>query len=69
MAQDTFTPKEAARQLGISNATIYRWLKNNWINGIRLPNGYIRIPRVEVEKILKSGVEEFQNDFAESAKW
>jgi excisionase family DNA binding protein len=53
MSQDTVTPKEAAKILGISNATIYRWLKRGWINGIILPNGYIRISRIALSRILE----------------
>lgn len=46
------TAKEAAQMLGISRCTLYRWLQHDWIAGITLPNGTIRIARITVEQLL-----------------
>jgi excisionase family DNA binding protein len=46
------TAREAAKLLGVSKCTVYRWLKRGWIVGITLPNGTKRIPRVSIERML-----------------
>ncbi len=49
---ELITTKEAARLLHVSRCTIYRWLKRDWLVGITLPNGTIRIARMSVEKAM-----------------
>jgi predicted site-specific integrase-resolvase len=50
---ETFVPaKEAAKILGVSTCTIYRWRRRGWIDGVTLPNGTIRIPNGAIERIL-----------------
>lgn len=39
------------RELDVSRWTLYDWLKNGKIQGIRLPCGHYRVPREEVEKL------------------
>lgn len=46
------TPKKAAKELGISTVTLYRWEKANKINMIYTPNGRRRIPLSEIARIL-----------------
>ena len=46
------TPKEAAKVLGVSRCTIYRWLGRNWLVKVVLPNGTIRIPRTSIDTVL-----------------
>lgn len=46
------TPKEAAKVLGVSRCTVYRWLKRGWLTEISLPSGCIRIPRASVDVVL-----------------
>jgi len=46
------TPKEAAKMLGVSRCTIYRWLKRGWLIKIYLPNGCIRIPQGSIDVVL-----------------
>jgi len=31
---------------------VYRWIKRGWIKAVILPNGQIRIPKKELEKVL-----------------
>ena len=51
--QDTFlTTQEAAKFLGISKCSVYRWLKRGWIVGIILPNKTIRISQASLDNIL-----------------
>ena len=70
MEQPTVTPREAALVIGVSKATLYRWIKRGWIKYLRLPNGYIRITKDELENTIKIGdVKELFKDYAESAKW
>jgi len=39
--------------LGVHRRTLYNWRKNGIIRYIVLPNGDIRYPRSEIERILK----------------
>ena len=48
------SPKEVRVKLGISKRTLYRWIKTGKIKAVVLPSGRIRIPREEVEKILRA---------------
>lgn len=46
------TAKEAAKLLGVARCTLYRWIKREWIVGIFLPNGTIRIPQAVIDSML-----------------
>lgn len=46
------TPKKAAKELGISTVTLYRWEKANKINVIYTPNGRRRIPLSEIDRLV-----------------
>ncbi len=46
------TPKEAAKLLGVSRGTIYRWVKRKWLAYIELPNGTIRVQRQSINSVL-----------------
>lgn len=39
------TPKEAAKMLGITTATLYRWLKDGTVPGVKLENGRWMVER------------------------
>jgi excisionase family DNA binding protein len=52
--EEMLTPKEVRVKLGISKRTLYRWIKTGKIKAVVLPSGRIRIPREEVEKILRA---------------
>ena len=47
------TVAETAEKLGYSRQAISRWIKENKIAYIRLPNGHYRIPEVEIRRILE----------------
>jgi len=45
--------KEVAELLGLSRATVWIWCKEGKIRAWRTPGGVFRIPREEVERLLK----------------
>jgi excisionase family DNA binding protein len=45
-------PSEAARRLGVSKSTIYRWFWEGKLKGVKLSEKNIRILANEVEKIV-----------------
>jgi len=49
---ELLTVKQAAKELGVSKCTVYRWIKRKWLGHNRLANGTIRIPRVEIAYAL-----------------
>ena len=49
---ELLTVKRAAKELGMSKCSVYRWVKRGWLIHIRQPNGDIRILRASVDKIL-----------------
>jgi len=50
--KNLFRPDEVAKLLSLHIDTIYRWIKEGRLDGIRLPNGQIRIKKESVIKIL-----------------
>ena len=42
---------EVQRQLGVSRWTLYEWLKDGRIQGVKLPCGHYRIPEAEVNRL------------------
>jgi len=44
--------KEAARRLTINHKTLRKWCQNKLIEHINFPDGRIRIPEKEVERIM-----------------
>ena len=50
------TVSQAAKQLGMSAATLYVWCKENKIKHLRYPGGTIRIYQTAVDEILNNEV-------------
>ena len=48
-----FTVPEAARQLSICRATVYRMIGAGEIRSVKIRNA-VRIPRTEIERLLQS---------------
>lgn len=44
---------EAARILGVSTFAVWKWCKEGKIKAGRTPGGHFRIPREEMERLLK----------------
>lgn len=42
---------DTAEYLGISRATLYRWIKNGEVDYIILPNNWTRVPRDEAIRL------------------
>lgn len=49
---ESVTVKQAAKELGISKCSVYRWVKRGWIMHFKLPNGTIRIPQGSIDTVL-----------------
>jgi excisionase family DNA binding protein len=45
-------PKEAAKMLGVSYKTLWRWWKEGKVKAIQLPSGRLRYYKNELEKIV-----------------
>jgi molybdopterin-binding protein len=46
-------PSEAARALGVSYPTLKQWIYKKKIRAQRTPGGHYRIPRSEIERLLR----------------
>lgn len=53
MDKTFYTPKEVAALLGLNPITVYRWLNSGILRGIRVGPKRWRIPRSEIDAILK----------------
>jgi excisionase family DNA binding protein len=51
------TTKEVANELEVSTATVVRWVRDGIIHGKRFGQRIIKIPRIEVERLLNQAVE------------
>ena len=62
-----YTAKEAARKLGISTQTFYRWVKNHWIYTTKLPNGTIRVSEESLADIMARHSDDHPEDIVRDA--
>ncbi|MEM3629143.1 MAG: helix-turn-helix domain-containing protein [Candidatus Bathyarchaeia archaeon] len=46
--------RQVAHMLGVTDQTIYRWIKKGLIACIKLPSGHLRIPDSQPSKIFAS---------------
>ena len=44
----------AAKILGVTSRTMRRWIRDGTVKAWRLPGKHARIPRAEIEKILRT---------------
>jgi molybdopterin-binding protein len=49
---DLVTPREAARQLGVSYATLKQWIYKGTVRTRRTAGGHHRIPTTEIDRLL-----------------
>lgn len=47
-----FTPRDAAKVLGISYPTLKQWIYKKQLRSVKTPGGHHRIPETEVDKFL-----------------
>jgi putative resolvase len=45
--------KEAALLLNVSRKTVWKWIRDGRLKGVRLPSGRYRVPEGEVVRILQ----------------
>lgn len=45
--------REAAALLGVSPLTVYRWLRDGTLRGVRIGPKLLRIPRSEIERMAQ----------------
>ena len=57
-SDEWMTAAQAAKLLGVSAETLRRYVRLGQLPALRLPSGYIRIRRSEVEKLLREGQQE-----------
>jgi len=51
------TPKQVAAELEVSSATVVRWVNDGTIPAKRFSQRIIKIPRIEVERLLNQNQE------------
>ena len=51
--REYLSPREAAEWLGVSRASIYRWLREEGLRGYRLPSGKLVIVRRDLEEWIR----------------
>jgi excisionase family DNA binding protein len=51
-----FTTAQVAQLLEVSQSAVQRWVRLHQIKAVRLPSGQIRIPRSEVDRIIREGL-------------
>jgi molybdopterin-binding protein len=52
---DLITPREAARQLGVSYATLKQWIYKGSVRTRRTAGGHHRVPSSEIDRLLAAG--------------
>jgi molybdopterin-binding protein len=52
---DLLTPREAARQLGVSYPTLKQWIYKGSVRTRRTAGGHHRIPATEIDRLLTAG--------------
>lgn len=45
------TVQETATALGVSRQTVYNWIKDGTVHGVRL-GGAVRVPVAEIDRVL-----------------
>ena len=56
--EEMLTTSEAGALLGVDRHTIARWVRLNQMLAVRLPSGTLRVPRAEVDRVLRELREE-----------
>jgi excisionase family DNA binding protein len=53
MSPELLTVSEVAERLNVNRGTVIRWIRLGQLRALRLPSGVYRIPRAELDRILK----------------
>jgi len=51
-----YSPNEVAERLGVTDITVKNWIKDGKLFAIKTLGGWYKIPRTEVERILKETI-------------
>ncbi len=62
MSSELLTTTEVAEMLRVSRSTVTRYVRLGQLPAIRLPSGYLRFRRQDVEKILAQGSDNAGDD-------
>jgi excisionase family DNA binding protein len=63
MGEELLTTSQVAKRLSVSKSTVLRYVREGHLPGtIRLPSGYLRIPRSAVEALVRRGREDIDQD-------
>jgi excisionase family DNA binding protein len=58
MSEELLKTRDVAKLLNVAHSTVTRWIRLGQIRYVKLPGGTYRIPREEVEKLLRRDGEE-----------
>ena len=58
---------EVQQQLGVSRWTLYEWLKDGRIQGVKLPSGHYRVPEAEVKRLTGQAIGDGQRKRKENS--
>lgn len=50
--KDLFTPKETAKYLDIAKSTVYTWLNNGTLTGVKIGNKTVKVDRESIEGVI-----------------
>lgn len=50
--KDLFTPTETAEYLRVSRSTIYTWLDNGTLSGVKIAGTTVRVERESIEGVI-----------------
>ncbi len=63
MPEELLTTSQVAELLNVSKSTVLRYVRDGHLRGsVRLPSGYLRVPRSSVEALLRQGREDIEQD-------
>lgn len=60
---ELLTTGQVAKLLNVSKSTVLRYVRTGNLPGaVRLPSGYLRIPRSSVDALIRQGREDIEQD-------
>jgi excisionase family DNA binding protein len=53
MSVELISVREVAERLNVNRGTVVRWIRLGQVKALRLPSGTYRVPRTELDRLLK----------------